>query len=656
MKPKYLVSLILFFALSACGYQVEYIEYAEHIEYHEEVTPVYTYTVSEIEVPDNSLPMLQEVVYRDGLIHILDNEGGRGLLNNNGDIIVTPTQGITFGRYGEGRIAARINRRVGFKDTSTGEWAVPPDFIFDSAFSTIPEFFSDGLAVLFLNGSRRGIINKEGEWIVEPMPSGWGLHRQFHRGLNIVHWLPYQDSAGNWVLRPDDVDPRTFVVNTAMERVFPLEHMDIYHHDGWISINIESYNLIRVEIGNYIKFFDFEGNKLSSFEYNDEFFHTSIFLQGDMAIVYNTNVLCQTPVDNTMEFRIFDMQGNEISNRYYTNIGRFREGFAPVEIGRADWSLGEDDDWIDIFNWDNVFWGLIDKQGNEVIPPIHWHVSNVVNGLVQVYSSNGFALLNTAGEYVIPFGEFEGIFVSNHDVVVVSSGCIGTPPSNQLIGLVDLEGNEIISPRYNIIRSYPVSNRYSWGWGSLLTRAGIYSPSRFGWDESIMHDAVSMSIFVEGRAAVAYAGLWAYIDTNGKEVIPLQFTYAGTFKDGLALVNIGGTRAMPPNERLPWRAYTDASNYSAYGGTWHLIDLYGNIVETFEHKFMKRVSANVFAFSNVVSLSEIEPAVMAPSIHRGGRYTPLWDEYGFIDFAFECIYITFMQMNVEGFEIWVKGD
>jgi len=669
------VVVFLFFALSGCGSQAEY----NGMGYHVEAAPIYIgiemtpedTAIDETEMPghissettplalDISLPIFQEVVYRDGLIHIKDNDGRWGLLDYRGNVLVAPERGLTFGRYGEGRILAAtgVGSAFGFIDALTGEWAIPPYF---SARSHDFIAFHDGVAVIYLVDDTRGVINLDGEWIFGPAPRGTGITSQAHHGLLRISRHSYQDNQGRWVSIPPDEDARPFLINTAVERVFPLEHMEIYHYDGSMSISIEGCNLVRVGTGagRYTKLFDLDGNMVARIEDDYTFNHMSIFVQGDVIIAYYTDVLCQVLVDSTMEFRVFDMQGNEITNRYYTSMGRFVDGFAPVEAGRPRW-VGDAADWNDLYDWDNVFWGLIDMQGNEVIPPIYWHVSNVTHGLVQVYSSDGFALLNTSGEYIIPFGEFGSIGICNQGVVIVGIGGPFVPPSNQLKGLVDLEGNEIIPPRYNIIRSYWTYDHIHNGWEYLLLQAGIRTPALFGWDESIIQEGFGTPTFVDGRAAVAYDGLWGYIDMNGYEVIPLQFTYAGTFIDGMALVNVGGTRARPDTWQTSWGSHiADTRHYSAFGGTWHIIDLYGNILETFEHEFMMRVSANILAFSNDVSLSEVydryshhrrEPP------HIGGRYTLLWDDYGFIDAAVAdgCIYITLVQMDIENLGVIV---
>ncbi|MBK8953171.1 MAG: WG repeat-containing protein [Chitinophagaceae bacterium] len=48
------------------------------------------------------------------------------------------------------------------------------------------------------------------------------------------------------------------------------------------------------------------------------------------------------------------------------------------------------------------------------------------------------------------------------------------------------------------------------------------------------------SRFSEGLAAVNKDGKWGYIDEKGKEIIPLKFSFAGSFDSGNAKVMVAG--------------------------------------------------------------------------------------------------------------------
>jgi hypothetical protein len=475
----------------------------------------------------------------------------------------------------------------------------------------------------------RGVINYDGEWVFGPVPRGVSISRQAHHGLiSVREYIFLDNDSRRWVNISDEESVpifgesrHPFLVNTAGERVFPLEHMEIYHRlrQNFDEIIVLDENLVKIRFGNTsIGLFDLEGNEIVYFV-DDDFFWLNSFVQNDVIHVFYTKVLCQVVVDCSIQYRAFDMQGNEITNRYYTHMGGFSEGFVTVSIGYPLYYWEYHGSWenpaIITIDWDNVFWGLIDKQGNEVIPTIHRHVSGVVHGRVSVQTTDGLALFNTANEVIIPTGIFNSFFICDQGVIIAGIGDASTLPSNQLKGIVCLDGNEIIPPRYNVIRNYWLSNHRYHG---AINRVGQ-------WELPERHPT-----FVEGRAAVAYDGLWGYIDMDGYEVVPLQFTYAGTFIDGIALVNVDGTRVRTQphtlhsiENRIHFMRY-----YSAFGGTWHLIDLYGNILDTFEHEFVERISANILVFSNDISLEQL-------------------------DVDWECIYLVSTQMNTENLGIIV---
>ncbi|MCL2373158.1 MAG: WG repeat-containing protein [Defluviitaleaceae bacterium] len=664
MRFGYCMGFAVIFAvvlvLSSCGREVEQAEY-----YRQEVTATTPTESSAPEAPwadfawdetpyeettPEALPLaslvLYEVAYRDGLIHVMDNHGRRGLLDGRGNMLLPFKDNVSFGEHNEERIGITIGADTGFMNTATGEWVIPPSLSIDSRFSSVGTFHN-GEVMLHLADGWRGIANLDGEWVYGPVQSNnWGFAQQDDE------------------FRVDRIDEGGVVVNAEGEIVFPLEHMEAYHlvdQIGWDSrwgISMVTDNLIF--FGS--RLFDLGGNQLFYPEDGAVFNHSHAWLHEDVVVAFFTDVLCQVSVDNTTEYRLFDLQGNQITSRYYTSIGRFAEGLLPVQVGRPGWNgfwpeeheMADVIAWDEFYIWDDVFWGLINALGDYVIPPMYWYVSAVNNGRVRVFSPEGFALFNTAGEIVIPFEEYGSIAICDQGFVIVGAGGIETPPSDQLKGLVDIDGNEISPLRYNIIRSYRPDYLFSWGWEHLLIEAGVFATIPPRW----LHEDVNpetVSIFKEGRAAVAYGGLWGYIDMYGYEIIPTQFVYAGTFMDGVALVNVGGTRARPHTWQQFWRDHiADTRHYSAFGGVWHLIDIYGNILDTFEHEYMVRLNANIIVYSNNVSLGDVYDITAGwrnDPMHVGGRFSPLWDENGFISLVNECAYITLVQMDIRDFGI-----
>ena len=83
--------------------------------------------------------------------------------------------------------------------------------------------------------------------------------------------------------------------------------------------------------------------------------------------------------------------------------------------------------------------------------------------------------------------------------------------------------------------------------------------------------------FHEGLAAVKLDGKWGFVDKIGSMVISCKYDYAGSFQDGLAVINTGGTRKLEDCVREGYECIGD-SNYSwqIKGGKWGFIDKLGN--------------------------------------------------------------------------------
>jgi len=492
-------------------------------------------------------PVFTQVQYLDGFVYVREERLGQddgqayilgGLLDDMGNELIALTQDLSFRvsnpfRHGigqklsEGIIIATTLHGYGFMDAFTGEWVAHfPDGREESPFlrriNLLP--FAYGVAVVHpgnpgdMGISEMGVINSNGEWVFE-MTRGY-ISPQFRYGLAVVQQgIRYDDGEfAYW---------RLFVINTDGEIVFPLPHMAFYSYVG--DIEILSANLLSVRLDppfigahqmarvSHQVVFDLNGN---------EFFHPLRYFNADL------------------------VQEDAVWDIYYSHIGRFSEGYAPFRMGYFRW-MG-----VNMYTTLHPLYtyaGLVDEHGRVVIQPQYENIGHVIHERMIAIVQNDeritlFALLDTSGEHIIPAGRFQGIWICTYEPVAI----VATEEREGLrqYGIVDLYGNYIIPPRYDIIRHYGVERPQNRAWGAEPE----YNP-----------------IFIEGRAAVAYGGLWGYVDTTGYEIIPPQFVYAGTFINGVALVN--------------------------YGGNWQLIDLYNNILESFEHEFMARISANLLTFA-----------------------------------------------------------
>ena len=304
---------------------------------------------------------------------------------------------------------------------------------------------------------------------------------------------------------------------------------------------------------------------------------------------------------NFLPSALFDLQGNLLilgasgGNLVIpfrdgrVRLNRFYEGLVAV----SNWTDGD---------WAAGYWNLvsvIDTQGNEVIPPQFNEVSPFAHGRAVVryrlppYEEGGpyrfpTALINRAGEYIVPPGIFNQMAICYSGVVLVSQHesyyhFLGWTfeRENARFGLIDLDGNEIVPLIYSYIPSFR----------QIPFTQGDDVNTQFA------------PVFWEGRAIVKCTdGLWGFINIAGEEVIPPQFAYASPFINGIALVNEGATDFVDryiAHEwvgRQRWQPWLQSRGVK--GGTWHLIDLYDYILKSFDHVYMERISDNLLIFKN----------------------------------------------------------
>ena len=133
-----------------------------------------------------------------------------------------------------------------------------------------------------------------------------------------------------------------------------------------------------------------------------------------------------------------------IANRYQ-DIGRFKQGLAPVKI------LGK--------------WGFVDMHDNIVINPNYEQASEFENGVSVVRRNGLFGILSTEGKVLLPL-RYDSITRTGEKFLIYSKS---------KVGLADLKGNVLIEPRFQALRVVSedlvlVSDGVLWG---ALTADGL---------------------------------------------------------------------------------------------------------------------------------------------------------------------------------------
>lgn len=141
-------------------------------------------------------------------------------------------------------------------------------------------------------------------------------------------------------------------------------------------------------------------------------------------------------------------------------------------------------------------------------------------GLALVHKNEKHGFVNPDGKLVVP---------TIYDDASAFSECMALVKKNGKWGYVDSTGKLAIDLKY--------SDAYSFSYGyAVVSRDNKYGfVDRNGKEFHLEYDMAKS--FAEGLAAVQNSrGLWGYIDTNGKIVIPFKYEYGDAFYEGRAKV------------------------------------------------------------------------------------------------------------------------
>jgi len=205
-------------------------------------------------------------------------------------------------------------------------------------------------------------------------------------------------------------------------------------------------------------------------------------------------------------YAVMDVLTGKIRETDYVDVFSFSEGLAAVTAG--NWETG-------------IKWGYIDRTGRVVVPFEYEEAADFSEGLAAVavgddWENRKFGYIDRDGNVVIPFiydvamyyDEHEGEFYApkfSHGVAAISSGNW----ENIKATIIGKDGESVLP-----------SDEYDW-----------------------------MGTFSDGLLAVRNRTTekYGYIDINGNVVVPFEYSIAGDFSDGLAVVAIGDW------ENLTWK-------------------------------------------------------------------------------------------------------
>lgn len=233
------------------------------------------------------------------------------------------------------------------------------------------------------------------------------------------------------------------------------------------------------------------------------------------------------------QWRMFDLDGNWITNDSFSGVGNFSEGLAAF---------------LDRNYTKQV--GFINREGNVVLelkgmlPDTQGY--GFRGGLAAVFASRPFywhQLFNVGrwGEDTWGFVDRNGkpVVPLKYEGVADFSECLATVWVNDKAGVINTKGRMVVRPRFDSIGSF------SEGFAVIQDGDFRFASTRYGYIDKtgkvvIEPQFSSADDFSEGLAVVQTPenGKKGYIDKTGKFVVEPQFDKAERFRGGLAKVEV----------------------------------------------------------------------------------------------------------------------
>ncbi len=230
-------------------------------------------------------------------------------------------------------------------------------------------------------------------------------------------------------------------------------------------------------------------------------------------------IISHSDFDHGYAYGLIDKTGREICPPIYTDIEPFSEGLAAVAK-------------------DYDYWGFIDAKGKEVIPCTYEEVEPFSDGMALIQSGTVYYYIDKKVEEVISLVHYDTD--DNWRLNSFSDG-LAAVSSWGKFGYIDKTGAVIIGFQYGEVFSFSEglawANDSSYRWGFIDKTGAVVIPFKY--------EFASQTDFKDGIMA---AGLYdendsltmGFIDKKGAVVIPFQYDYVSEFSEGLAAVNMNG--------------------------------------------------------------------------------------------------------------------
>ena len=171
----------------------------------------------------------------------------------------------------------------------------------------------------------------------------------------------------------------------------------------------------------------------------------------------------------------------------------------------------------------NEKWGVIDREGREIIPPVYDY-ADYGEGRILIEKEGKCGFTDREGREIVPM---------RYDRASVYLGGLAMVRLDGKWGFIDLDGREIIPLRYESVDYFNnqlAPARLNGTWGYIDGNGGTAIP--FVYEKALC--------FIDGTAGVQRNGKWGFIDGNGETVLPFVYESCYGFSNGLAAVKQDG--------------------------------------------------------------------------------------------------------------------
>jgi len=342
----------------------------------------------------------------------------------------------------------------------------------------------------------------------ELFPEGSRFHIMFHEGiarLKLEHGWAYIDRKGKRINSLHFDEATNFQEGFAVVKktgkygmidkqghfVLPLEYPDLKRMSNGLAAFLE----IPMFGDSAYGFVNKEGKVVIKPQYNA----TSPFAPNGLAgVCKNYGGKCG----------YIDKNGYEVIKFEYNNVGRFKGDLAEVTKGNRTF--------------------FIDRTGKEVTPPRKFTIkpNDYKEGLAvtEDKETGKFGYKDKKGNVVIDH-LYDEAYAFNNGLAAVKD--------NGKFGAVNKKGEVVIPLKYESVSTLrhglvPVQYQGKWYYFDVMGYAKGFS---MAYDR-----AFPLS---DGMGLVCRDNRWGYVDSTAREVIPLQYTRAAKFEQGLAPVFVG---------------------------------------------------------------------------------------------------------------------